>query len=193
MFWSDPARISPFSPSNREFLDARFLALDWIEGFDGLTEEEASHAARLHVTPRVQTEAAAVLKDRVLRRVFGRAAMDHGLETFISGKEALQAHAEFETVSAAMVRGGHGAGWMGWPEPFRDRHSDEVARLLGENEEELHFHLWLQYQADLQLARVQREALAAGMRVGRYLDVAVGTAPDGSATWADPHLTVPQL
>ncbi|HLS19827.1 MAG TPA: 4-alpha-glucanotransferase, partial [Paracoccaceae bacterium] len=185
MFWSDPARISPFSPSNRELLDARFLALDWIEGFDGLTAEEASHAARLHATPRVQTEAASALKDRVLRRIFAGAPMDHGLETFISGKEALRAHAEFETVSAAMVQEGHGAGWMGWPEPFRHRHSDEVAQLLRENEEELRFHLWLQYQADLQLARVQREALAAGMRVGLYLDVAVGTAPDGSATWAD--------
>lgn len=193
MFWSDPARISPFSPSNREFLDARFLALDWIEGFDGLTEEEANHAARLHATPRVQSEAAAVLKDRVLRRVFVDAPMDQGFETFITGKEALRAHAEFETVSAAMVRDGHGAGWMGWPEAFRDRHSREVVELLSRNEDELRFHLWLQYQADRQLARVQRDARAAGMRVGLYLDVAVGTAADGSATWADPHLTIPQL
>lgn len=193
MFGADPARISPFSPSNRQFFDTRFLAPDWIEGFDGLTAEESDHAARLHATPRVQTEAATVLKDRVLRRIFARVPADPGFETFISGNEALGAHAAFETISAMMVRAGHGAGWMSWPDAYQDRHSAEVSQLLENEAEELRYHLWLQYQADLQLAHVQREARAAGMRVGLYLDIAVGTAADGSATWADPHLTVPAL
>ena len=36
MFWSDPDRISPFSPSNRRLLNPLYLAPEWIEGFDGL-------------------------------------------------------------------------------------------------------------------------------------------------------------
>src|SRR5690606_5270300 len=194
MFWSDPDRISPFSPSNRRFLHPRSIAPDWIEGFDGLTEEEAAHVARLRSTPRVQTPAAAVLKDRVLRRLFARAGADPEFDAFVArGGETLHAHALFETVSAAMVREGHSAGWMGWPEPFRDCRSDEVRRLADRHADDLRYHFWLQWQADHQLARVQRTALEAGMRIGLYLDIAVGAQPDGSASWTDPHLTVPEL
>ena len=32
---------------------------------------------------------------------------------------------------------------------------------------------------------------AAGLRIGLYLDLAVGEAPDGSATWSDNHFTLP--
>lgn len=194
MFWSDPEQISPFSPSNRRFLDARYVAPDWIEGFEGLGEEERDHAERLRATPRVQSPAAAVLKDRVLRRLFTRAPAAPAFDAFVSaGGEVLRAHALFETVSAEMVRKGHGAGWLSWPEPWRDRQSDEVRRLAEERQDELRYHLWLQWQADRQLARVQRMARAAGMRVGLYLDIAVGAQPDGSASWTDPYLTVPEL
>jgi 4-alpha-glucanotransferase len=194
MFWSDPERISPFSPSNRRLLNPLYLAPDWIDGFDGLAGEEADHAARLRDTRLVQTQAAAVLKDRVLRRLFARAGADHEFDAFVvEGGEALRAHALYETVSATMVRVGHGAGWMGWPEPFRNRRSDQVCRLAEEHRHELRYHLWLQWQADCQLARVQRIAREAGMRVGLYLDIAVGAQPDGSASWTDPHLTVPEL
>ena len=47
MFWSDPARFSPFSPSNRSMLNPLYLAVDRIDGYDGLREEEEAEAARL--------------------------------------------------------------------------------------------------------------------------------------------------
>ena len=40
-------------------------------------------------------------------------------------------------------------------------------------------------------AKRARRALAAGMRIGLYLDFAVGEAPDGSGTWSDREVTVP--
>ena len=52
------------------------------------------------------------------------------------------------------------------------------------------FHKWLQWIADDQLADAQRRALAAGMRIGLYLDLAVGVAPDGADTWAAPETVV---
>jgi 4-alpha-glucanotransferase len=51
--------------------------------------------------------------------------------------------------------------------------------------------MWLQWIADAQLAAAAERARAAGMRIGLYLDLAVGNAPDGSATWSDPDLVVP--
>jgi hypothetical protein len=60
-----------------------------------------------------------------------------------------------------------------------------------ENAELVSFHCWLQWTAERQLEEAQRRARQAGMRIGLYLDLAVGVAPDGSATWSDSDLTVP--
>jgi 4-alpha-glucanotransferase len=195
MFWSDPARVSPFSPSNRRLLNPLYLAPEWIEGFDGLTPEEADEAGRLRDLPLLDGQAAGRLKDRVLRRLFKaspRSAPELG-QFRHEGGPTLEAHALFETISGIMARKGHGVGWMGWPAPFRERHSDEVRRLGEENADEVRYHLWLQWQTDRQLARVQETALRAGMRIGLYMDIAVGASPDGSSTWTDPHRTVPEL
>ena len=196
LFWSDPARVSPFSPSNRRLLNPLYLAPEWIAGFDGLTEEEAREAARLRDTPLVDVPAVARLKDRVLRRLFARFPHDPEHRAAFAafraaGGGALESHALFEALSGHMVAEGHGAGWPGWPAAWRDRQSAEVRAFAAAHPKRVEYHLWLQWQADAQLARVQREALTAGMRVGLYLDFAVGEAPDGSASWTNPHLTVP--
>ena len=209
MFWAAPTRVSPFSPSNRRLLNPIYLAPEWIEGFDGLTAEEAAEARRLRDdlpvdghsadghpidTPLIDGPAAGALKDRVLRRLFAAAPSDPAFEGYLTDAGAtLEAHALFETISGIMLRQGHGVGWMSWPAPLRDRHSDEVRRLAEQNADEVRYHLWLQWQTDRQLARVQETALGAGMRVGLYLDIAVGAAPDGSSTWGDPQRTVPEL
>jgi 4-alpha-glucanotransferase len=194
MFWSDPRRVSPFSPSNRRLLDPIYLVLEWIEGFDGLAPDEAEEARRLRALPLVNRAGAAALKDRVLRRLFAMAPDDIDFEAFRqAGGEQLASHALFETVSAMMVRDDQGAGWMRWPEAFRDRHSAHVKRLEADHADEVRYHVWLQWQTDRQLTRVQRAALDAGMRIGLYLDIAVGSSPDGSSTWTDPHRTVPEL
>ncbi|HUF45856.1 MAG TPA: 4-alpha-glucanotransferase, partial [Aestuariivirgaceae bacterium] len=52
------------------------------------------------------------------------------------------------------------------------------------------FFAWLQWLADRQLKQAQARARAAGMRIGLYLDMAVGVAPDGAMAWADPGLMV---
>ena len=195
MFWSDPVRVSPFSPSNRRLLNPLYLAPEWIEGFDGLPPDEAEEACRLRTPALVEAAAAGALKDRVLRRLFDAdPATGPGFEAFCrEGGATLEAHALFETLSAILARQGHGVGWMGWPTPYRDRHSDEVRRVGEDHPDEVRYHLWLQWQTDRQLSRVQETALRAGMRVGLYLDIAVGASPDGSSTWADPHRTVPEL
>jgi 4-alpha-glucanotransferase len=52
------------------------------------------------------------------------------------------------------------------------------------------FHVWLQWIADRQLAEARDAARDAGMRLGLYLDFAVGELLDGSGTWSDRHVTV---
>lgn len=198
MFWSDPGRYSPFSPSNRSMLNPLYLAVDWIDGYEDLHEEEMEEAARLRKRALVDNPAVSRLKDEILRRLFDRfqatSASRPDFDAFCErGGEPLLAHAWFETVSAAMVAEGRGAGWMDWPESLRDRTSDTVRHIVTDHAEEVEYHLWLQWQVDRQLGRVRETARRSGMRIGLYLDLAVGVSADGSATWTDPDLVVPSL
>ena len=124
LFWSDPGRYSPFSPSNRSMLNPLYLAVDRIDGYDGLREDEDRGAARLRQPALVDHPAVSRLKDGILRRLFGRfqetGAGRADFDVFCGrGGEALLAHARFETVSAAMVEEGRGAGWMRFAPPRR--------------------------------------------------------------------------
>jgi 4-alpha-glucanotransferase len=84
-----------------------------------------------------------------------------------------------------MNQRGNGPTWHGWPDAYRHPGSDAVRAFAEEEEELVSFHSWLQWVADTQLAAAAGRARAAGLRVGLYLDFAVGVAPDGSDTWAD--------
>ena len=179
LFWADPGRSSPFSPSNRSTLNPIYIALDWVDGAQP-TAAERAEMRRLRETDVVDLAAVHAVKDAVLRRAFpGQKTSDAETDDPV----VLQ-HARFEALSGRMVMEGHGAGWMSWPEEARhdEPPADEVA-----------YHVWLQGEAARQLDRVNKEAHEAGLRIGLYLDLAVGVAPDGSATWGDPDLTVPGI
>ncbi|HKY94679.1 MAG TPA: 4-alpha-glucanotransferase, partial [Kiloniellales bacterium] len=148
--------------------------------------------------PLLDVVGVARLKEAVLHRCFDRFPWDAGSRAAFErfrrlGGEALQAHALFEALSASMVAGGSGAGWPAWPAELRTRQIPEVAGFAARERARIDYELWLQWQADLQLALVQERARAAGMRIGLCLDLAVGAASDGSATWTEPNLTVPEL
>src|SRR5690606_421645 len=80
--------------------------------------------------------------------------------------------------------------WWEWPEALHRADSMEVTRFSSEHAERISFYAWLQWLADGQVKAAQARARAAGMRIGLYLDMAVGVAPDGAMAWADPELMV---
>jgi 4-alpha-glucanotransferase len=196
LFWIDPERVSPFFPSNRRFLNPLYIAIDRVDGFAGLTDDEQAALAVARAAPLIDHSAVARLKDRVLRRLFKHfpwtdAARASFLAFRETGGEAMEAHAVYEAIAEKMVGEGAVAVPGGWPEPLRQYGSPEVVAFAEQKRPAVGFHLWLQWISERQLEGVQREARDAGMRVGLYLDVAVGAAPDGSAAWADPTITVP--
>ena len=196
LFWNDPERVSPFFPSNRQFLNPIYVALDWIDGFAGLTDSEQALSKAAKGTETVDIPVVARLKDGVLRRLYSTFAQSleaaSDFQAFCDeGGAALLAHAVFEAISEAMSAEGRSATPSEWPEPLRRHDSPEVSAFAEENRVAIDFHLWLQWLTHRQLDRVQQGARSAGMRIGLYLDCAVGSAPDGSAAWSDPTITVP--
>ena len=202
LFSADPGRFSPYSPSSRRFLNPLYLAIDELEGGpEAIAALKAAAPGLLEGlnSDLVDYPAVGRLKMRLLNDIFAArsSAMrdEQAFERFRSeGGKALEGFALFEALSEAEVAAGRHAGWHNWPDALKDHGSADVAEFAKDNAERIDFHAWLQFEAEDQLAAAQVVAKTAnggtGMAIGLYLDLAVGVAPDGAETWADPSLTV---
>ena len=198
-FLSEPDRRSPFFPSTRRFLNPLYIAVDEVPGF----RLEAAEAAALavaregdlvdyHEVSRLKLAALrrtflTWLQERTLAAQYDRDAFDAFVQ---AGGEMLRRHALFEALAAKMAGEGRRSRWDEWPAELQAVESPAVARFADEHADDIAFHLWLQWLASVQLQAAQDAALANGMRIGLYLDFAVGEAPDGSATWGAPTLAM---
>ncbi|MCE6961517.1 4-alpha-glucanotransferase [Cereibacter sphaeroides] len=191
LFLANPAHTSPFSPSNRRFLNPLYIAVDRVPGYR--PEMAPDSLAALRAPELVDYPAVAEAKLAALRVLWQ--ARPHDPADFArfreEGGDLLHRHALFEAISARMAAEGHGAGWRGWPEAFHDSGGPAARAFAEQHAEEVDFHVWLQWLADRQLGEARDACRAAGMRIGLYLDFAVGEVADGSSTWSDPSLAVP--
>ncbi len=74
--------------------------------------------------------------------------------------------------------------WWEWPAEWRQPDEATCARLRrGPDKAEIEFVEFVQWTADRQLAACQQRAKKLGMKVGLYLDVAVGVQSDGFDAW----------
>lgn len=186
LFLGDPDRRSPFSPSDRRFLNPLYIAVDWLPGAAAppdLSELRASRTVNYPAVTRIKLNA--------LRAIHADTPFGDGsyaAAKYVSfkanGGDPLRNHALYEALSLHQATHGRGACWSEWDAALQNIHSQDVTAFAQDYTEEVEFHLWLQWIASVQLNSARDAALAAGMRIGLYLDLAVGEAPDGSATWA---------
>ena len=189
-FMSAPERRSPYEPSNRQFLNPLYIAVDRIEDFSASRSLDRA-VAKLQRSDLVDYVGVAKVKLAALRRIWRSRKTWPAVESWKlaefqdRGGAPLWRHATFEAISESMVTRGHGAGWTDWPAEFQDPDGESVARFQRNHRGQIEFHVWLQYLAHTQLTEAADAAVKAGLRIGLYLDLAVGEALDGSATWAD--------
>lgn len=189
LFMAAPERSSPFFPSHRSFLNPLYIAVDCVEGFIP-ADVDAAALSGLRSVETLDYAAVGAAKLRALRHVWQRRRPSVPQAFLEQGGAELQRYALFEALSCFMVSEGFGAGWTSWPAAYEHSESQAVALFAHEYDGEVDFHLWLQWLAQEQLAAAKQRLKQAGMRIGLYLDLAVGTAPDGAATWSDRSLTV---
>jgi 4-alpha-glucanotransferase len=194
LFPAAPARISPYAPSSRAFLNPLYIAPDRVPGFAELTDRDALTAALadLRGTELVDYLPVHRVKFRALEALFthfAKTAAPVAKAAFArycrEQGDALANHALYEALAEHFVAAGGGVAWMTWPAAYRDPDSLTVRDFARAARQRIAFFQWLQWVADMQLADAQRRAKAAGMRIGLYLDLAVGVSPDGATSWSE--------
>ncbi|MBY5568926.1 4-alpha-glucanotransferase [Rhizobium leguminosarum] len=196
-FLADPDRCSPYEPSSRQHLNPLYIAVDRLPGFASNPELERQ-LTNLRQTDLVDYAGVAQIKLRVLRDLWPawrqRSVIDGAydpadFDAFVArGGNSLRLHALFECLSFSMVERGAGVGWQWWPADFQRFDSAAVAEFESGHADDVRFHIWLQWLAHRQLTQAADRARKAGLRIGLYLDLAVGEAVDGSATWSEPDI-----
>lgn len=196
LFMADPTRMSPYSPSHRHFLNPLYIAVDRIYSLGEQIENQSSGAAPSDLVDYPVVALGKRLSFEKAFQQFRQTAQQNpdsaaAFRKFCDSRgRSLDAFATFEALSEMLVAGGNACGWHSWPEAYRRMESAAVEEFRRERGERILYNKWLQWIAREQLKAAHQRALAAGMRIGLLLDLAVGVAPDGAATWADPDLVV---
>jgi 4-alpha-glucanotransferase len=164
--------ISPYSPSHRAFLNTWHCSGD--EGPAGDTSELVNYPSALQGNARALSEQFAqfcALPDQAPEK--------RAFQTFTTqAGTPLHEFAMFEALSANL-----GADWRDWSAPYRDHDINALAAYETKHATEIMRTKWAQWQAEVQLRDAQTRARAAGMRVGLFLDLAVGPRLGGAETW----------
>ncbi len=199
------ADVSPYSPSSRLFRNILYIDLRNIpelamseEARRLLSEKRVVDViSELRASRLVQHEQLLDLLLPVLRSLHGvffervRSGSSDRAREYLNYCERqgtfLDSFATFEALTERMRTTGDAAtvaDWRRWPERLRDIGDSEVRDFASQNDRDLDFHRYLQFELDRQLGDVQRSARAGGMAIGLYGDLALASSGSGFDAWA---------
>lgn len=196
MYTAQPERSSPYSPSNRLFLNVLYAAPASVLGQDAMVRAlsgvELAELSALDGLDLIDWPAAAAIRLRVLRALHAEFASSGAVSQraryaqFCEDRgQALRDHATFEALHAAQrAPDGTIPPWQQWPAALRDPASAQVKRFAQDHPLEVDFHQFAQWLAAENLAAAHAAGRDAGMRLGLLADLAVGASPDGSHAWS---------
>lgn len=204
LYLHNPEHASPYSPSNRRFLNPLYLDVEAVPDFARCTEAQAAFSSdtfqdrlrALRATEQVDYARVARAKIEILEILFRFFTAIHPARRTPRGRafrnylrqqgDALRRHALYHALQEHFyARDAAAWGWQAWPEEFRDPASPAVERFARAHRERVDFFAWLQWHAEVQLREVQRRAVELGMAVGLYLDLAVSADRSGSEVWSE--------
>ncbi len=185
LFDDRPGDCSPYSPNSRLFLNPLYVDVEKLPGFQRAFDSKGAVAA-LRAGDTVNYTGVAEMKWRALRFAFEtfkanpKGERKQDFKTFCAERAPLLSRfACFE-----VLRHKFGKPWWEWPEQWRQPDEATCASLRqGEDAAEIEFVEFVQWTADGQLRACKELTARLGMKVGLYLDVAVGVQCDGFDAW----------
>ena len=164
--------ISPYSPSHRAFLNTWHCR--------GQGQPTGNKADLLDYPTALRANAQALTDQFAAFDALPEAApQKQTFEAFLAqAGTSLQSFVLFEALTTKF-----GADWRRWPDSYRLHNAAALKSFEAEHSAEIIQTKWAQWQAELQLAQAQTRAMSSGMRLGLYLDLAVGPRLGGAETW----------
>jgi 4-alpha-glucanotransferase len=200
--WNRGPHVSPYAPVSRLYRNELYLDVGRVPELARCAAarerlaRSARELARLRAAEQIDYPRVAALKRGILQRLHaefeGRpaAARRRAYAAYRAREgEALDDFATFVALAEARAaRSERELDWQAWPRALRDPRSPAVARFRRERWREIDFHRFVQFELDRQLGAAARAAERAGLAIGLYPDLALGSARGGAETWASPEL-----
>lgn len=202
LFPDAPEHASPYSPSNRAYFNTLYLDVEAIADFAECEEARAlvhapafqARLRALRAAEQVDYRGVAEMKAQALEQLYQHFRTSHLARNSERGRafrafqakhgESLRKQALFEALQEHFRKeDGSVWGWPAWPEAYRDQHAPEVTAFCEAHIERVEFYEYLQWQATHQLAAAGTRSWELGLGVGVMLDLAIGVAEGGAATW----------
>jgi 4-alpha-glucanotransferase len=188
-----PYNTSPYLPQSSLYRNYIYLDVERV-GDVAIEDSLRREIEDLRASPLVEYERVAKLKLDTLRLLFQRflepgtselerAEFDRYIET---EGDLLQTFAVYCALDEAIHRGDPRVWlWTQWPPEYRDPRSQDVQVFAEKHRENVLFYKFVQWHIDRQLAEAQAHAIAKGMRIGLYHDLALATDRFGADLWAN--------
>jgi 4-alpha-glucanotransferase len=190
--------VSPYSPVSRLFRNVVYIDVCRIPEMKETPElreriaspEFVAELESLRESPEVRYEQVMAVKGialDALHRIFVERVRGSGSERdvaymrYVADREpALTRFATWMTIAEHERKWD----WRTWPNDLRHPTSDAVRAFATQHAQRIDFHRWTQFEADRQLGASAARAQDAGMRIGLYQDLAIGSAPSGADVWS---------
>jgi 4-alpha-glucanotransferase len=200
--WHRGHDVSPYAPTSRLFRSELHLEIEAIPELAASAAAAArlgsrafrARLAALRAEREVDYDGVHAAKREILRLLHRTFAARHRGRETARGRAyaryraregaALDDFAAFVALAEHLEARGIPRDARRWPAPYRDARGAAVAAFRAAHAEAIDFHAWLQFELERQLAGCAAEARRAGLRLGLYQDLAVGSAPGGADPWS---------
>lgn len=207
LFAGDPGRYSPYAPASRRFLNVLYIDVAAMQTYPDAAAAQNSIAApsfqrlltELRQRDTVDYAGVSAAKDilcRICFAVFAQRCSDSPDDPLVRTFDAFlreqgEALRQFALYQALSLQPGFGSDWTRWPAAYHDPQGSAAMTFAASHEDEIRYHAFLQWEADHQLASCAETARRSGMRIGLYLDLALGTAPGSADGWVAQASMIP--
>lgn len=200
------ASITPYSPSSRLFRNVLYLDPEAVPEWNSCAAARVRSAElkplldRLRSAAGIDHEAVLGAKHVVLRLLFDRFVAERRERSDAPRARAFAAYvaregtplrdfATWEVLAAHFgAPGPPVTEWRRWPAAFQRPDAPAVEAFRSAHADAIEFQAWLQFEVAEQLARAAAAGCEAGLAIGIYQDLAVGSSSDSADTWMAPML-----
>lgn len=188
--------VSPYSPVSRFYRNPLYLDVGEMPELQRCPSAQRLLASpsvreelhRLRAADHLDPERVASLQRRLLaplHRAFRKQqdARTRAFHRFRARQRLLEDYATFQALEERLASAGYARDWRRWPRELRAHDSPAVEAFRRRHRDLVELHAFVQFELDRQLARAARAARSAGLAVGLYQDLAVGSLASGFDAW----------